>query len=52
MTALGWKGAGRAAQAVAKRFKPKMARAARASGYDAWRRAVAAVRAAALNTSR
>jgi glycerol kinase len=50
MTALGWKGAGRAAQAVAKRFKPRMARADRERGYAAWRRAVAAVRS--VSTSR
>jgi glycerol kinase len=45
--ALGWKDAGRAAQKVAKRYKPRMGRAEREAGLKAWRRAVAAVRAAA-----
>jgi glycerol kinase len=45
--ALGWRGAGTHAQAIAKRFVPRASRASRERGYATWRRAVEAVRAVA-----
>jgi glycerol kinase len=45
--ALGWRGAGAHAQAIAKRFRPRASRPSRERGYATWRRAVEAVRAVA-----
>ena len=44
--ALGWKGAGRDARAVDRRFRPRVGAAERARGAARWAAAVAAVRAA------
>jgi glycerol kinase len=50
--ALGWKDAGRAAQRVAGRWRPQLGRVERERRLGDWRRAVAAVRAAAMPAQR